>query len=346
MVRKSEPAPPSRLRPGLSRDLEAIALKCLEKAPARRYRSAAELADDLDRWLRGEPTRARPPGLTGRGWRMVRRHPRTSAAVILAFLLPLVGVPIWYRFNPQRPVWEMEGRLRRGETVTLIGKSGPPAWSRWELRQGGVVPSPWGADTFTISSLEPALLVLLRDPQGGYKFRARVRHDQATRLGEVGLHFVHSLHNTEQGANHCYCKLIFSDREALHEDPQTKAPCSQVRCELWRSQPGGTENTLLLAGHYFRPAVLDGPNEYPWRELAVEVRPDGLELFWEGQSFAHVSHQTIRESFPTCKLGRVGLQMVDCFPDLHPAFTPRDALGLYVNRSKASYQHVVVQPLP
>jgi len=74
MVRRDEPVPPRHKRPGLPRDLEAVCLKCLEKSPQRRYPSAQALADDLDRWRRGEPTVVRPPGLIRRAGRVARRH--------------------------------------------------------------------------------------------------------------------------------------------------------------------------------------------------------------------------------------------------------------------------------
>lgn len=73
-VLDAEPRAPRAWQPGLDRELETICLKCLEKEPARRYATAGELADDLERWRQHRPIRARPGGLAWRGWKWLRRN--------------------------------------------------------------------------------------------------------------------------------------------------------------------------------------------------------------------------------------------------------------------------------
>jgi WD40 repeat protein len=90
-VLTEEPVPPTRLRPGVPADLETVCLTCLAKEPARRYASAEALAEDLGRFLAGEPIRARP--LSGLEWaiRWARRRPALAAAYVLTVLALLLG---------------------------------------------------------------------------------------------------------------------------------------------------------------------------------------------------------------------------------------------------------------
>jgi tRNA A-37 threonylcarbamoyl transferase component Bud32 len=89
-VMEKEPDHPRKLNPHADRDLSAIALRCLQKAPDNRYESAAAFADDLERWLRGEPTKARPPSMAGLAWRWLRRN--AAAALGILTLGVLAGV--------------------------------------------------------------------------------------------------------------------------------------------------------------------------------------------------------------------------------------------------------------
>jgi len=92
-VREREPEPPSRANRRVARDLETICLKCLRKEPLQRYGSALALAEDLDRYLAGEPIQGRPVGLWERGLRWARRRP--LAVALAACLALLVGSGAW-----------------------------------------------------------------------------------------------------------------------------------------------------------------------------------------------------------------------------------------------------------
>ena len=75
----------------MPRDLETICLKCLEKEPARRYATAQGLAEELARYLAGEPIQARPLGPAGKAWRWCRRKPQLASLAAVAALLFVSG---------------------------------------------------------------------------------------------------------------------------------------------------------------------------------------------------------------------------------------------------------------
>jgi WD40 repeat protein/serine/threonine protein kinase len=120
-VQEKEPVAPRLLNADVSADLETICLKCLEKEPQRRYQTAQEIADDLDRFLRNEPIHARPITRAERTWRWCRRKPALAsfvAATALLLLAILIGSPIaLYRIHQARKAEQMQ--LKRTEEESL-----------------------------------------------------------------------------------------------------------------------------------------------------------------------------------------------------------------------------------
>src|SRR5262249_33688991 len=113
-VLREEPRPPRRLNDKIPRDLETICLKCLEKEPARRYATAGALAEDLHRFLRGEPIVARPATAVERVVKWVRRRPALAALAVVSGVaaLAVVGTLVSLYYH---------GQLR--ESLTLVSQA-------------------------------------------------------------------------------------------------------------------------------------------------------------------------------------------------------------------------------
>lgn len=100
VLKKVAEEPPKAPR-GIERDLGVIVMKCLEKAPCARYATAAALADDLEKWLRGEPISARPAGRVERVVKWVRRSPYKAALMALGAVC--LALAAWVVFEPEPP---------------------------------------------------------------------------------------------------------------------------------------------------------------------------------------------------------------------------------------------------
>jgi tetratricopeptide (TPR) repeat protein len=120
MVQNKEPVPPSRLQPGVPRDLETICLKCLQKEPAKRYPSTEALAEDLAHFLAGEPIQARPVSRFERAWRWCKRNPRVAIlASIVLLLLVTAGAALADLAYTRARERETEARRRDDERKSI-----------------------------------------------------------------------------------------------------------------------------------------------------------------------------------------------------------------------------------
>ena len=125
-IQQAEPDRPRKYQPAVPRDLDAIVLKCLEKNPAGRYASARELADDLGRFLAGEPVLARPVSDLQRFGRLCRRNPwisGLSAALVLA-LAAGVAISAWKWSEAEREKDDKElanqALVKQGQSLAAL----------------------------------------------------------------------------------------------------------------------------------------------------------------------------------------------------------------------------------
>jgi tRNA A-37 threonylcarbamoyl transferase component Bud32 len=140
LARDEEPAPPREIDKGVDRDLETVCLRCLSKAPEERYDSARALAEELERWLAGDPIRARPVGALRSRWRRLAREPWQGLEPLSNLLYPTICWVVW--------LWAT-GRLTANDgwmvfAVLLVGLPGlgkVPTWIRKLGEEaGGLVP--------------------------------------------------------------------------------------------------------------------------------------------------------------------------------------------------------------
>ena len=296
----------------------------------------------MDAQHEGEPPQAWPMPWRLRAWRVVRSRllliVATSAIAFAAAALFFV----FYYFDPDRIPASLL-REANQQRVTLIGPNGPPKWSRWNRGEATAMVSPEADEPFSYTSFDNGRLELLPGaPHPGFRFEAEVRHDRVINdHGDVGIYFGYVVRRTDDDVKRYWCDITFADRGKLTRrdngpDKQQKYSRAEF-CLGLKPARNIFQRKETPAFKVFLSAEVTG-GAVVWRRLRVDVRPEKVNVFWEGQALPELSRAELRQ---LCQSWVVDNKVM--VPEFE--FAPEGAVGLYVSQGKASFRHVTIEPL-
>jgi tRNA A-37 threonylcarbamoyl transferase component Bud32 len=362
-VAAAEPPAPRTLNPDIDRALQTIVLKCLEKTPAVRYRSAGELADDLGRWLRGERIGARPQPWPMRMLRRVKRRPVVYTLTLAAAVAAAVGLTLWLAGppadegsaappqpqvkndrqdgpankdpkqpkvqDPETALVETQKQLARGEKVELVGLQGPPRWFRWSQTDGTTGQAKDG--TWLLDSRNPNLMVLMPDPScEHFLLKADLRQHETFEKdthGVVGL-FVGGQKFPAPPYDYISFNSAFGDMGLY-------AGKGELILYAFSNQAGQAPHLVNSPYKWDFPAAIGD-----WHTTALEVHPDRIIVYFDKLPPMELSAAKI-EKYMT-KGALIALNEKGMTP---PTFGPRHACGIFVRYATVSVRNVTITPL-
>ncbi len=366
LVLTADPVPPRSHRPDVPAELEAICLKCLAKKPDGRYPTADAVAGDLERWLRGEPTVARPLGPAGRALRYARRKRQFIAGVAAAVLIAVAAFVTARALapetagvepDPDAPLREYQRRIDRGAPAVLIGPTGPPAWHRWALGRGTIGESVKHRGAWQVGADEVAVLELLPDPgRDSYRLSAEfniLAAESSPSKVQAGVYFGY-----QEVAAATGFRAVRFVRVGVEEFFD-----AAVRPDSWRDPVARTANRLVC--WVPRPAPddpkfiendavlgkrldLDPARRDDWRRIVVDVSPGRVATYYA------VGPDDLRPLYNSASADvgdgmRVRREFLDREwpPALArlPAWSPRLPVGLVVQHATVAVRNVVIEPL-
>jgi serine/threonine-protein kinase len=267
-VQTREPVSPARLQPGVPRDLDTICLKCLEKAPGKRYASARALAEDLRCFLAGRPIQARPVGPWERAWKWARRRPTAAAllAVSAVAVLALLVGGWWSSAALGRAAQREAGQRHRAENrfrdaLDVVDRL---------LTEVAEV------DLIDVPQMEPVRARLLRRAQGYYeKFLRQDSNDPMVRReagrAHVRLGDIQDMLGQSAAAQRSYRRALDWLGRLTEEFPHVAV----YRQDLARAQQGLA--VLARKTNHFDQAERAGREALRLRRQLVDEYPDEPE---------------------------------------------------------------------
>jgi Protein kinase domain len=359
-VLSDEPVPPRKHVGTIPRVLEAICLKCLAKNPTDRYRSAGELAADLDAWRAGELTVAQPRSWVGRAWRSARAVPKFPVALLLMGILILGAAPALLRKKdvPVDPLDAMMKQLKNGETVELVGATGKPRWHRWMDGSAELVESTDGEKSCAFESLSYCTLELFPEvPLDHYLLRGQIRMVSSCLMAEdralpsAGI-FIGGqktvLPETEWGSTYAMASMFYMDGNGKKVDNMHFG----LRCDLMMPDSQIARCNGQYAHVPFMPTKRL-PGE--WQTFEIEVSANAisprvyingiLTYFKHGNAqlpFFTISEiESIHKSFELDFSDILGWKRFSM-----PEWNSRGAVGIASNAAALNFRNVILVPLP
>jgi len=358
LVLTAPPKPLRELRPEVSEDLERIVFRAMEKDATRRYGSANELADALERWGRGEIDNRPRPKVASK-WLAIARRPATIALALLAVSLVVFGGAwAWIAQKPTIPpnsYEEMRRDLNQGKTVVLIGETDERKYpTRWAYGVGSFGKSITGDGTLLIGTNQEGVLELLDDPGVfAYELSAELRLETpapgASPDDHLGIYVGYQKHpfaNAVQ-AVHTFIALSFNDYDP-NPPGGTSPRRASLRAAAFAEQPNVvpvTERRIFAA----LPIASNAKTPCPWHTLVIHVTPQSFSATYDGKVVSAGKQTT----FAPDRVAKTYLGLQEDFDKnvlnngavirQPPLNTP---LGLWIHRANISVKNVKLTPAP
>jgi serine/threonine protein kinase len=325
------PLSPREINPAIDPALETIVLKCLKRRPEDRYRSALDLARDLDAWQRAEPLSIRPESALSRSWRGIKRHKWWASATLLACLAVAASATFWF-LSPARRFRPLLAALERDHAVQLMGDAGPPLHYRWFERSQGAVTG--GAEAgsgqpFRLQSLEQGMMDLLPViPLPAYRIEAEV-----VQLSGADPESAAGIFMAGTRDPHQELMLVFSvrDRSAFSAG---HSPGALASLSLYKFQG---HDTISHSSYPIASRGLDSV-QGTWHRLKLELSGQSLRAYCDGNVVADSPCSAIDAHWKAA-VSSLRTPPHQQSPDFRASF------GLFASHGEVAYRRVKVEAI-
>jgi serine/threonine-protein kinase len=342
-IQKQDPPAPRLLRPDLPEELATICLRCLEKDPAWRYRSAEELADELHAWLAGVPTKPRRRWATAvrqlrRRWRRIRW---AVALGMIGLAALLAGIVLWMRNQPARqgpsPQEELETVLasaQPGVPVEIFGPHQPLRWFEEVMPKGAPETKAVPGEPLKITTGQVCLVEMVPPKPDRPDFRLTVAMRLVDFYGMTygGAYFGRREINDWVKPGQAYAQATF--REDRPQKPG-RGPDLLLNGVFMETAANGklfsstTKTNVLLS----LPPEPASQMERPWKKFSLDVTSRGVRIQTDGKPSRWAQRAEVTRAAKP--------QMPGYVPTTE--FSPAGGAGICVFRGSGEVQRVTFQ---